>query len=229
MKTIKIYILAIALSLSFTSIGQKYTKFFAVKISNILGTGLEEYASVYNNNLSRDGYLDYCAFERANYFTSVLESTSKARKMSIWGCGQEIPRGKQAQKSHDELFGNSDFFIKPNVSYVKVFRNFEEHNLKIQSEIMIPTFWENEYTERKSPETIIKKSIADFSNKTGTFGGDLLECYKGSKDHHSVIIKYGKGRFGISTIILIEEEKLEKVWKYSVVIYNVVVFSKPMN
>lgn len=229
MKITKILALGFILTLSSPAIGQNYIKAVAVKVSDSLGLKLDEYVGANNKDLIRNKFLDYCAFERADYFISVLEATSKARKKSIWECGKEIPRGSQARKAHNELFGNPDFFVESKVPYVKTFRDFEEQNLQIQSEIMVPTFWENEYSKRKSLEEIIKKTIGDHSNKTGTFSGDLLECYKGSKAHNSAILKYGKGQFGISTVILVEEEKLESGWKYSVVVYNVVVFSKPMN
>jgi hypothetical protein len=228
MKTAKIFIIGLLLTISYSVFGQNYIKAVAVKVSDSLDVKLDEYVSNYNHDLTRNRFLDYSAFERANYFISILESTSKSRKMDILECGRQIPRGNQARKAHNELFGNPDFFIESKIPYVKTFRDFKELKLRIESEIMIPSFWQNTFHERKSLEDIIKKSIASHSQKTGSFSGDLLECYKGSKSHHSAIIEDGNGQYGISTVVLVQEEKVQNNWKYSVVIYNIVVFSRPI-
>lgn len=229
MKITKRTLLIILIAIGISANAQTFTKAVAVKVSDSLSVRLDNYVAGYNHDLNRNAFLDYCAFERANYFISILETTAKSKGLTIWECGEKIPRGTKARKAHKELFGDPDFFVESKVPFVKGLRVFKEQNLEVQSEIMVPIFWEGKYSKRKGLQEIIQKAVS-FHSKTGSISGDILESYKRSKAHNEAIVEDGNGEFGLSTIILVQETQDENGrWIYDVVIYNVVVFCKQIN
>lgn len=229
MKKFKHLFIIFLLATGISANGQTFVKAVAVKITDSFDIRLDQYVSKYNHDLVRNKFLDYCAFERANYFVSILEKTAKVKGITLWECGQNVPRGSQARKAHKELFGNPDFFIESDVPFVKAIRDFEDQNLMIQSEIMVPLRWQGKFSKRKGLIEVTKKAMLWHSVKTGSVTGDILETYKESKAHHDAIIEDGNGDYGLSTVTLIQETKNEdNTWTYDIVIYNLVVFSKPI-
>lgn len=235
----KKYLFLTLLVLALTASAQRtFTRTKLDGVSKNFHIKLNEYAGNFGHTLRRNSFLDTCATQRAGYFLSVLEATAKSKNLALWDCGNEIPHsnckltphskecGKKARQSHKELFGNPDFFVKPQEQYFPGLRDFPDRSLIIESEIMIYVRWQDVMPERQSVQQLLEKVLPDFSERTGSFSGHLLESYKNSDSHRTAIEEDGDGDFGVSTLVLIQEEKTQKGnWRYSVVIYNLVIFT----
>ncbi len=207
----------------------KYHKAVMYSISNKLDLKMDSYVSLYRHDLDRIDFLDSCAFERANYYSSVIQETSEFRKKTIWESFRMIPDGTNELRAHHELFGDSIYFKRPNVNYIETFRDFPRSGLRIESEIMQQSYWSGKYKNKMDLGIVLKHSLLRLGDKSGDIESHILNEYIESDSHHKCIIKYGNGKYGISTVALISESKIDGCyWKYEVITFNVIVFSKPI-
>jgi hypothetical protein len=74
---------------------------------------------------------------------------------------------------------------------------------------------------------LIKKYIEKY--KTQYTKRYLINNYLNSGDHAKAIRNQGDGKYGMCTRVLISKkwDKVERVWVYELVIFNLVVFSDP--
>lgn len=228
MKIFKIIILL--LFFSFKGFAQtNYYKCSLPAISAAFENELEKYVRHYGNDVKTNRFLDSCAFERANYYLSVLETTAEFHNSGLKKVFKKIPEGRNELLAHNRFFGDTSYFKESNVSYVETFREFQQKNLEIVSEIMQQSYWSGIYDTRMSTEKIIKRAVFFLGSDFNSYPKHILDSYIHSPSHHKCILKYGKGICGISTIAIVSEKKFGVGgWKYEVVVKNVVVFSEKL-
>jgi len=193
---------------------------------------LENHVKKFSNYIQRNKRLDSIAKIRAKYFVSVLEETSRIKKMSLYtilgsdGSENKIPRGS---KGHDRYFGNSEFFSEP-LDYTYPIWNprIKSENIKVNGEIFQIScgrfFRDSPNLDTQVMKRYLEKYKYEYGNKY------LINNYLKSYDHSNVIKKYGKGEYGTYTLILLSKrwDNLENLWVYEPLIFNIVIFSEPI-
>ena len=201
---------------------KKLYRYSLPAISENLDSVLDFYVGTKGKDLERNSAVDSLAKARANYFLDVIEINSKEGK-SFSSMLSKIPNDP---KAHSSVFGDSVYFTAPQSEYPYLFRFFPCLNLEAKSEIMQEIAWRRIYPKKMDPIEITKIAIETRQKEIkNTIAWDLLDGYKKSKSHHDAIKKWGNGKYGISTRVLVSEEKIGDEWIYEVMIYNVVVFT----
>lgn len=196
-------------------------------VSTSLEEELEKYVSQFGQDIRTNQFLDSCAFERADYYLSVLEATSEFHNSDLKKTFKKIPEGRNELLAHNRFFGDSSYFKESKADYVETFREFPRKNIEIVSEIMQQSYWSGIYETQIPIEKAIKRAVFFLGRDFKSYPKHILDSYIHSPSHHKCILKYGKDICGISTIAIVSERKIgPDQWKYEVVIENVVVFSE---
>ncbi len=140
----------------------------------------------------------------------------------------KLPRGERVHLTHQGLFGLPDSFDNPpGVDYYYHDNKSNDPCYKYKSEIMIVNYYSKTYDRRISYSDFILKR---FNNKKGSETFNMaryfLNCYMDSKNHKKAIDRDGCGKYGIATLALLNEIKLNNQWKYEMVVCNIVEFTK---
>ena len=220
-KALAIFLL---LTLNLVVFGQskKFYRYTLPAISENLDSSLDSYVGTRGKDLQRNSAVDSLAKARANYFLDVIEVNSGDGK-TFSSMLNQIPNDHSA---HDSIFGNSTYFKSPQSEYPYLFRFFPCLDLEAKSEIMQEIVWKGSYDKKMDAKEISRIAVDSRQKEiNNTVAWDLLDGYKKSKPHHDAIKKWGNGKYGISTRVLVAEEKIGNKWVYEVMIYNVVVFT----
>jgi len=185
---------------------------------------IKSYAKDMDHRLVLTGGLNELASLRLDYFLSVIMETS--RKKSIDQIFDLIPQNTSA---HYRYFGSPKKFKEPCcISYPEPLVDLLKDGVSVQAEIMQENYWGQTSKSELSDNQIARMAIEKIAQD---YGRDyILEGYKQSPHHNSIIVKYGEGKYGTSTKILISKKfnTVLKVWEYEVVIANCSLFSKPL-
>ena len=203
-----------------TLIGQTFYRYSIPYVNNKIDSCLDAYSHEGSKDLVRHITLDSCARSRADYYLDVIETNSKYGK-SFSDMLDSISYGHAA---HTELFGNSRYFKKPQTTYPIPFKNINSIGVRTKGEIMQEIAWEKTYTEKQKPNEVVKTAVEAID---GPIHEHIVNGYKQSKSHNDIIKKWGDGKFGTSTRVLVSEKRVGNNWVYEVMIYNVAVFSTP--
>jgi hypothetical protein len=185
---------------------------------------IKSYTKDMDHRLVLTGGLNELASLRLDYFLSVIMETS--RKKSIDQIFDLIPQNTNA---HYRYFGSPQKFKEPCcISYPEPLIDLLKDGVRVQAEIMQENYWGQTSKAELSDKEIVRKAIEKIVQD---FGADyILSGYKQSPHHNSIIVKYGEGKYGTSTKVLLSKKfnsKLE-VWEYEVIIANCSLFSKPL-
>jgi hypothetical protein len=185
---------------------------------------VKSYAEDMDHKLVLAGGLNELASLRLDYFLSVIMETS--RKRSIDQIFDLIPQNTSA---HYRYFGSPQKFKEPCcISYPEPLIDLLKDGVRVQAEIMQENYWGQISKTELSDKEIVRKAIEKISQD---FGADyILSGYKQSQHHNAIIVKYGEGKYGTSTKVLLSKKFNSKlgVWEYEVVIANCSLFSKPL-
>lgn len=175
-------------------------------------------------NLKTNLEVSKLSSDRVFYYLNVILETS--RNSSIEKIFDYIPSDSRC---HRRLFGNPKIFIEPNgIYYPEPLVDIKGEGIAIQSEIMQQNYWRGTNRKELSNDSIIKIAISKINYD---FGRDyILSGYKSSPSHHSMILKYGRGKYGSSTKILIFKkfDPVSEKWIYEVVVSNCTLFTKSL-
>lgn len=221
--------IALLLILTNTLYGQVYNfkRYRAIKLSYEIDSSLCKTVRQFDHQLKRVGYLDEHALKRTNYFLSVLQFKIQ-EGVSVEELLDHIEQSKIA---HQEQFGNPNYFKIPDtLTYVNAMTILSDGKTKINGEIMQEYAWHSNFDSRiKDLKQLAVKEL-DKTYKAGSITSNkIIKNYFDSPSHYKIIAKYGNGEYGNSTRILIAENQLEDgKWRYQFILYNLIVFSKPL-
>lgn len=201
---------------------KSYTVFNIKSQTFRFDSSIKIYASQCNHRLQRDFSLDSIASLRASYFLKVAAETAK--KVSLDELFDHIPKGSLA---HSRFFGTPGYFKEPeNIQYQEALPRLEGMGLYVKAEIMQQEYWSGESKTLLEDNKIINNALRAIESSLGR--DYLLSSYKESKEHNMAIVKYGNGKYGTSTKILISKEfdQLRGVWEYETLVINCTSFTK---
>ena len=203
-----------------TLIGQTFYRYSLPYVNNKIDSCLDAYSHEGSKDLVRHITLDSCARSRADYYLDVIETNSRYGK-SFSNMLDSISYGHAA---HTELFGNSRYFKKPQTTYPVPFKNIKSIGVRTKGEIMQEITWSKTYPQKQKPNEVVKDAVEAINDPIHEH---IVNGYKESKSHNDIIKKWGDGKFGTSTRVLVSEKKEGNAWTYEIMIYNVAVFSTP--
>jgi hypothetical protein len=196
------------------------------EVNDQLALRLENYVELFSHKLNRNNLINITAKQRNNYFIKVVENTSKSGNL-FSEMIDSIPHGKIG---HAECFGKPNFFKAPKISYPEMFKTFSDLSIEGCGEIMYQVSWQNTLNEyQNSKLVLINKAIKEIKEtyKVDKLSQKILDAYKNSNSHNKIIKEKGNGEYGISTMVIISEEKLENgKWFYELMIRNLIVFTR---
>ncbi|MCX6230844.1 MAG: hypothetical protein NTZ33_04815 [Bacteroidetes bacterium] len=219
-------ILMTMISVKGTAQSQIFYRYSLPYTNDMLDSCLKLYVQTVLNNLERNNSLDLFAKSRVDYYLDVIQTNLEEGK-DLFSIFDYIPGDYRA---HQELFGNPMYFTKPKTNYPDKYQINVTEGLEGNGEIMqeLVFYWQ-EYNRIQSGKDIVLKVIKKNESKGKMFLHlSLFYDYKNSPPHNRSILRKGDGKFGTSTRILISEKKVGNLWVYEAMIYNVVVFSKPI-
>ena len=120
-------------------------------------SNLEYYRDSIGITSTRSDILDSYALDRAIYFATVLDHTSRDKRMK--DCIHRIPGDNSA---HNKLFGNSIFFSAPDtLRYVSAYPSFKQDRYWITTggEIMQEYVYSLKGKDKLSREDLVEKMI----------------------------------------------------------------------
>jgi hypothetical protein len=225
-------LLILSLLFSVTLFGQQDKAYYILDLDPIndsISKRIESYVSVFSHDLNRSSALDVRAKIRNSYFISVIQQTSKTDE-SFSSMVDSIPGGKIG---HTACFGKPNYFSPAIVKYPEMFPTFTEIGLKVKGEIMYQVIWSNTLNERQTSHTqLVQKAVEGIKKayKVDKLSQKVLNEYKNSKSHNSIIKERGDGKYGSSTMVIISEKKLSNgKWSYEIMIRNLIIFTEPTN
>lgn len=233
MKTRINIILALVFAVSTGAYSQTtFTKCAIPEEEAMLRKDLETHVKRFSHSIQRDGSLDSLAEIRANYFLSVLQETSKqpgTSLLSILGNEEKKSKIPAGGRGHDRYFGDPTFFKEPSGCRYPIWNPLVRHkNLKVNAEI----FQQSGYSFRREYSNgeieLIRKYLEKY--KTQYTKKYLINNYLNSYDHAKAIRNQGDGKYGMCTRVLVSKkwDKVERVWVYEMIIFNLVIFSDPL-
>lgn len=225
-------LLILSIIFSVTLFGQQNKTYYIMDLDPIndsISKRIESYVSTFSHDLDRSSALDNKAKIRNSYFLSVIQQTSKAGE-SFSSMVDSIPGGKIG---HTACFGKPNYFSPAVVKYPEMFPAFTEMGLKVKGEIMYQVIWSNTLNERQTSQSqLVQKAVEDIKKayKVDKLSQKVLNEYKNSKSHNTIIKERGDGEYGSSTMVIITEKRLPNgKWAYEVMIRNLIIFTEPIN
>ena len=233
MKNIKHLIVYLFLVASLTLNAQVTFSEYAIPDEElILRKDLESHVKKYSHIIQRDRSLDSLAEIRVDYFLSVLEETSKKPGMSLYsilGGGTGKSKIAEGSRGHDRYFGDPVFFKEPIGCRYPIWNpKLHQKDLKVNAEIFQTSGVIFTRESSQSEINLIKRYLDKYKSEyTSKY---LINNYLESSDHSNAIRKYGDGKYGICTRVMCSKrwDRVEKVWVYEMVLFNLVIFSDPI-
>ena len=185
---------------------------------------LEYYHDSVGITSTRSDILDVYALERAIYFATVLDHTSRDKRMK--DCIHRISGDNSA---HNKLFGNSIFFSAPDtLKYVSAYPSFKEkdHWITPGGEIMQEYVYLIKGKDKLRREDLISKMIGYHHKNRGYKG--ILNAYLRSSSHKNIIDTKINDTYGSSIVYVIHSwfDKEQSLWYQEVTILNVTAFGR---
>ena len=187
-------------------------------------SNLEYYRDSIGITSTRSDILDSYALDRAIYFATVLDHTSRDKRMK--DCIHRIPGDNSA---HNKLFGNSIFFSAPDtLRYVSAYPSFKQDRYWITTggEIMQEYVYSLKGKDKLSREDLVEKMIGYHHKNRGDKG--ILNAYLGSYSHKNIIDTKINDIYGSSIVYVIHSwfDKEQSLWYQEVTVLNVTVFGR---
>lgn len=185
---------------------------------------LEHYHDSIGISSTRSDILDCYSLERAMYFATVLDHTSRDKRMK--DCVYRIPDDNSA---HNKLFGNSIFFSAPDtLKYVPSHPSFKEDNYWITpgGEIMQEYVYLIKGKDKLRKEDLISKMIGYHHKKRGNKG--ILNAYLRSYSHKNIIDTKLNDSYGSSIVYVVHSwfNEEQSLWYQEVTVLNVTAFGR---
>jgi hypothetical protein len=185
---------------------------------------LEYYRDSIGIESRRSDILDNYALDRAIYFATVLDHTSRDKRMK--DCIHRIPGDNSA---HNKLFGNSIFFSAPDtLGYVPAYPSFKEDSYLITpgGEIMQEYVYLLKGKDKLRGEDLISKMIGYHHKNRGDKG--ILNAYLRSYSHKKIIDTKMNDTYGSSVVYIVHSwfDKEQSLWYQEVTVLNVTAFGK---
>jgi len=185
---------------------------------------LEYYRDSIGIESTRSDILDNYALDRAIYFATVLDHTSRDKRMK--DCIHRIPGDNSA---HNKLFGNSIFFSAPDtLGYVPAYPSFKEDSYWITpgGEIMQEYVYLLKGKDKLRGEDLISKMIGYHHKNRGDKG--ILNAYLRSYSHKKIIDTKMNDTYGSSVVYIVHSwfDKEQSLWYQEVTVLNVTAFGK---
>jgi hypothetical protein len=185
---------------------------------------LEYYRDSIGIESTRSDILDNYAFDRAIYFATVLDHTSRDKRMK--DCIHRIPGDNSA---HNKLFGNSIFFSAPDtLGYVPAYPSFKEDSYWITpgGEIMQEYVYLLKGKDKLRGEDLISKMIGYHHKNRGDKG--ILNAYLRSYSHKKIIDTKMNDTYGSSIVYIVHSwfDKEQSLWYQEVTVLNVTAFGR---
>jgi len=184
--------------------------------------------SIYRDSIGisslRSEILDAYALDRAMYFASVLDHTSRDKRMKE--CVSRIPKDHSA---HNRSFGNSIFFSEPDtLKYISPYPSFKQNNYWITSggEIMQEYVYLLKTKDKLRREDLTSKMIGYHLRNRGDNG--ILNAYLASYSHKNIIDNKINDIYGSSIVYVVHSwfDKEQSLWYQEVTILNVTAFGR---
>lgn len=197
---------------------------------------LEKYVMNFSHNIQRDKSLDSLAEIRVKYFLSVLQETSKQPGTSLCAILGNNKKGndrKEAKiphgaRGHSRYFGDQSFFKEPaGCRYPEWSQSIPSKSIRVNAEIFTQAAFvftaESDNGVENAVTEYVKKYRLEYTKKY------IINSYLNSQHHKSAIEKYGDGKYGTCTKVLVRKEwdNVLRVWSYEMIMFNLVVFSDP--
>lgn len=185
---------------------------------------LEVYRSSMGIKSTRSDILDAYSLDRAIYFASVLDHSSRDKRMKE--CVSRIPSDHSA---HNKLFGNSVFFTAPDtLEYISAYPSFKEssHWITPGGEIMQEYVYLLRSKDKVKREDLISKMIGYHQKNRGDKG--ILDAYLRSYSHKNIIDNKINDTYGSSVVYIIHSwfDDSQSLWYQEVTILNVTAFGR---
>ena len=185
---------------------------------------LEYYRDSIGIESTRSDILDNYAFDRAIYFATVLDHTSRDKRMK--DCIHRIPGDNSA---HNRLFGNSIFFSAPDtLGYVSAYPFFKQDRYWITTggEIMQEYVYLLKGKDKLSREDLVSKMIGYHHKNRGDKG--ILNAYLRSYSHKNIIDTKINDTYGSSIVYILHSwfDKEQSLWYQEVTVLNVTAFGR---
>lgn len=188
---------------------------------------LENYHDSVGIASDRSDILDDYAFDRAVYFATVLDYSSRDKRMK--DCIRSIPGDNSA---HNQLFGNSVFFTAPDtLEYVSPYPSFGVNNYWITpgGEIMQEYVYLLKGKDKLNTENLVSKMIGYHHKKRGDKG--MLNAYLGSVSHKTIIDKKINDYYGSALVYVVHSwfDYEKSLWYQEVTVLNVTAFGRKLD
>ena len=203
----------------FSQTEKTYSVFNLRNITLKLDSSLKEYASTVAHSLSNNRELDSMASLRVKYYLNLIKYNST--NIKIANLYNKIPLGEIA---HNRWFGLPNLFKEaPETVFPNSLGSINE--LKIKAEIlqesMTTKYSKFEMNDDEISQVALKKMF------TAHGSNYIIEGYQKSPSHNEIILKYGNGNYGTSTMALLSKyyNKPNQEWEYEFFVMNCTVFT----
>jgi hypothetical protein len=224
-KKILFVILAILL-LNIVSGQKKYIRYECSDLDN-------NFELVYKNkniDTERDSILDRIAYNRCKYSLDVIQESS-----NNIGFKSLLSNLEGKKIDHTRYFGKPLIFKEPIGCKFQDRRNLPELKkigYAINSELMIHDVVHIERKNNISDTYLLNIVMSEILSTEDSINSYILNQYMESPAHNLSIKKFGNYKFGSQSSILISREfdKIKKVWKFDILLCNIIVLMKsPIN
>jgi hypothetical protein len=227
-------LLILSIVFSVTLFGQQDKEYYILDLKTINGNVnglLENYTLGFSHNIENNITLNERAKIRNLYFINVFKETSISGKSFYSMLTGKIAKGKEG---HKECFGNPVYFKSPaNCKYPEMFPVLDSIGLKVVGEIMYQVTITDTLNKRQtSPTQLVQRAVDGIKKKykVDKLSQKVLNEYKNSESHNTIIKSRGIGDYGSSTMVIITEKKLPNgKWAYEFMIRNLIIFTEPIN
>jgi len=222
--TMKIKIITLVLlSTSFFVKGQSTKSYGIVNLKGVssrFDSSLKAYTLTVSHDLRNHGDLDSMARRRALYYLGLMKFGS--RETDMLDLYYKIPHSEIA---HSRYFGLPEFFKEsPGTIYPESLGGVK--NIEIKAEILQESMTTKISQNELSDEKISQIAMDKMERAHGR--NYIIDGYKGSSSHNSIILSHGHGKYGTATMGLISEsyDPVSKEWKYEFFVVNCTVFTQ---
>lgn len=219
---IKIITLALLLA-SFFVKGQNPKSYGIVNLKGVsarFDSSLKAYTLTVSHTIINHGDLDSMARQRALYYLGLMKFGSRGTNML--DLYYKIPHSEIA---HSRYFGLPESFKEsPGTIYPEALGKVR--NTEIKAEILQESMTTKTSQSELSDEQISKIAIEKMERAHGR--NYIIDGYKRSSSHNSIILSHGYGKYGTATMGLISEsyDPIAKEWKYEFFVVNCTVFTQ---
>lgn len=206
-----------------------YYKVYLNGANKLMHKALSKHAENEHVEIKRSFLLDSFALERSNYFLDVLKASAQSNK-SLYDKYLLIPRNKNVKLAHLEKFGRPRYFKSPRkTTYPAIPADSCIKDLSFTSEMMSHLYEKRHFETRQDSIALISNLLEEMYDETGLIlPYVMLEQYVNSPSEKAQLFANKNSNVGISTLLLIREEKHSKLlWSYEFVFLNILDLATP--